>query len=224
MNAPATRIHCLRHAEVDARWHGQIYGSLDVPLSSPGERDSLAAARRFDGVELAAVVSSGLARTEHLARALREPRGLARRDDARLVEIDRGAWAGLSLAELERREPGAFAAWLARPKHARPPGGESLTDVQARACAAFGELARAAEGGEIAVVAHLWVLRSAICWALGLDLDRATRIELPYASHFALDIPLAAGRRPVLVGLAMSASTHGAPSRDATWQRGPHRA
>jgi probable phosphoglycerate mutase len=222
LSTPATRIHCLRHAEIDARWHGQIYGKLDVPLSSRGARDSLAAARRFADTELTAVVSSGLARTEHLAQALRAPRGLARRDDPRLVEIDRGAWAGLELAELERREPGAFAGWLARPKLARPLGGESLADVQARALDALQDLAQAADGGEVAVVAHLWVLRSVLCWALGLDLDRAARLDLPYAGHFALDIPLAAGRRPVLVGLAMHATVQAAPSRDATWQRGPH--
>lgn len=224
MTASATRIHCLRHAEVDARWHGQIYGPLDVPLSPGGERDSLAVARRFDGLPLAAVVSSGLARTEHMARALREPRGLERRDDRRVVEIDRGTWTGLSLAALEQREPGAFAAWLQRPKDARPPGGESLADVQRRACAAVSELARVGDGAEVALVAHLWVLRSVLCFALGLDLDRATSLDLPYAGHFALDVPLAAGRRPVLVGLAMHADALGAPSRDATWQRGPHRA
>lgn len=224
MSQHATRIHCLRHAEVDARWHGQIYGRLDVPLSARGEAESRAAAERLNGVTLASVISSGLSRTEHLACALRAPRGLPRRDDSRLVEIDRGDWSGLSLAELERRTPGAFARWLAQPKSSRPPGGESLTDVQERACAALRDSAAANAGAEVAWVAHLWVLRSVLCFALGLDLDAATRLELPYASHFALDVPLDPQRRPVFVGLAMDARGHGAPPRDSAWQRGPHRA
>ncbi|MBM3977721.1 MAG: histidine phosphatase family protein [Planctomycetes bacterium] len=219
----STRIHCLRHAEVDARWRDQIYGGLDVPLSEAGERASAAQARALADLELAAVVSSGLGRTEHMARELRAARALERRDDARLVEISRGTWAGTSIAELEAREPGAFARWLAHPKDARPPQGESLSDVAERAWPALLELAREFPAAELAVVSHLWVLRSLLCRVLELDLDRAASLELPYATHFAIDLPLSDAHRPVLAGLAMRAGAHGCPGRGSSWQRGPHR-
>ncbi|NOT31084.1 MAG: bifunctional RNase H/acid phosphatase, partial [Planctomycetes bacterium] len=59
----ATRLYLVRHGEVDAAWHGRIYGALDVPLSERGRSEAARAARTLAEVELAAVVSSGLART-----------------------------------------------------------------------------------------------------------------------------------------------------------------
>src|SRR5262245_18495396 len=102
----ATRVYLVRHGEIDAAWHGRIDGSLDVPLSERGRHEGARVARTLAEVALAAVVSSGLARTEQLAAELRAPRGLARIDDPALAEIDRGQWAGLSLVELEARAPG----------------------------------------------------------------------------------------------------------------------
>jgi broad specificity phosphatase PhoE len=224
MSVHATRIHCIRHAEVADAWRGRIYGDLDVPLSERGISQSGAAAQAFDGVPLAAVVSSGLARTEHLARELRRGRALPRRDEPRLREVSRGAWAGLSIAELELRSPGSFAAWLAQPKHRRPPRGESLADAQARTWPALEDLAAEFRGAEIAVVAHLWVLRSILCHVLEIDLERAHCIEVPYVTSCVIDMPESPTRRPVFVGMQMHAAAHGAPDRGAHWSRGPHRA
>ena len=61
----------MRHGEVDAAWHGRIYGALDIPLSEQGKREAERVAHALAGTPLAAVVSSGLARTEHLASGLR---------------------------------------------------------------------------------------------------------------------------------------------------------
>src|SRR5262245_38329927 len=126
MESGGTRIFLMRHGEIDAGWHGKIYGSLDVPLSERGRRETQAAVASLRGARLAAVASSGLGRTEYAASALRAGRGLPRRDDSALRELDRGEWAGLSLAELEARSPGSWRAWMQAPARTRPPGGESL--------------------------------------------------------------------------------------------------
>lgn len=178
MSAARTRIFLLRHEEVDSAWHGRIYGALDVPLSEAGAEAARRTAANLAGHELAAVISSGLRRTEHTAAQLRSPRGLARIDDAELRELERGAWAGLSVPELEQRHPGAFAAWFEDPADQRPPGGESLRDLQARAWPRLRHWSQRHAGMAIALVTHGWVVRVLVCQALQAPLSLAPRLDV----------------------------------------------
>jgi broad specificity phosphatase PhoE len=173
-----TRVFLVRHGEVAEHWRGRIYGALDVPLSDDGRREAERAARTLAGVHLAAVVSSGLARTEYLAAALRHGRRLERRDDSALRELERGAWAGLSLAELEARSPGALAAWFEAASHARPPGGESLGDLAARVGPRVAHWVHDHAGSALALVTHGWVIRVLVCRALRAPLELAPRLDV----------------------------------------------
>ncbi|MEX1023805.1 MAG: alpha-ribazole phosphatase family protein [Planctomycetota bacterium] len=185
---PRRRLVLVRHGEVAADWRRRIYGQLDVPLSANGERQLHAVAERFRDVPFELVASSGLARAEYGARLLREPRGLARRDEPELLEIHRGDWAGRSFDELERDDPGAHTRWLADPGTVRPPNGESLEDLRVRVVRALARLA-AEVPGDVAIVAHSWVLRVAACHVLGLALDRAPDLALPTGGALVLDHP-----------------------------------
>jgi len=186
MSERPERLFLLRHGEVDAAWHGRIYGALDVPLSAGGKEEARRAARRLAGLELGAVVSSGLARTEFGAELLREPRGLPALVDPELRELERGAWAGLTLAELEAQAPGAFAAWARQPAATRSPGGESLTDLAQRVLPRVRHWCRAHAGRDVALVVHGWVVRVVLCEALGLALDLSTRLDVRTGDLFVL--------------------------------------
>lgn len=90
--------------------------------------------------------------------------------EARLVEIDYGAWEGLTEAECLARDPGRRAAWEADPFATRIPGGESGSDVAARAFPAFDAIDAwlAAERARAAVVvAHNHVNRLRLTALLG---------------------------------------------------------
>jgi len=190
-----------RHGEVDARWRGTVYGRLDVPLSQRGRQQSALLADALRSVPLAFVVSSGLERAEVAAGLVRDGRpGLAPEVDPRFVELDRGDWAGRAIEDLRREDPAAIERWVASAGAVRAPGGESPADVQARTLPAFGDWARrAAESPEGAglVVAHLWVVRSAVAHALGVPMDRSGSLRLPPGGVVELRWP-AAGR-PELV-------------------------
>lgn len=187
-----TRMYLVRHGTVAENWHGRIYGDLDVPLSEVGETEARAVAALLRDRPLATVVSSGLARAHFGAQAIGSDR-TARVEvqvDRRWREISRGSWAGLTFAELEAREPGAWDRWAADPAGVRPPGGESLEDLFVRVLPAALELVRAWPGREVAVVAHGWVLRTLMAAALGLDLAACSTLVLPPASLCALDWPV----------------------------------
>lgn len=206
-NAPSVTVHLARHGEVDAAWRGTVYGRLDAPLSARGLAQSRAMARALQGVELDAVVSSGLERAETAAALIRQGRrGLVRADDPRFLELDRGDWARRRVEDLRREDPEGHARWARARGAIRAPGGEDPAEVQGRVVPAVDEWARhaadkAPEGRPpaLAVVAHLWVVRAVICHALGLPMDRSGTIALRPGTLVEVRWPLGPGGRPELV-------------------------
>jgi probable phosphoglycerate mutase len=87
-----------------------------------------------------------------------------------LLEIDYGAWEGLTADECRRRDPDLRAAWEADPYETRCPSGESGADVARRSFAVLEPLEAwlAGERGRAAiVVAHNHVNRIRLCALFG---------------------------------------------------------
>ena len=193
-----TRIYLVRHGQVAPRWQGRIYGDMDVELSPYGEAQAREAAARLRSVELAAVFSSGLQRAVYGARSIASGRDLDPDVEAGVREMNRGSWRGLTFAELEEREPGAWAAWFAAPRDRRAPGGESLGELAARVHAALDRLAAGHAGQAIAVVSHSWPIRVSAALALGLELEASVGLELSTGEIAVVDWPAdRAPRAPV---------------------------
>ncbi len=103
---------------------------LDVPLSDEGRAQAAALGRRLAGVGFDRVVASPLRRAVETARLVvpgREPE-----TDARLLEMDYGAWEGLTYEQITARDGPARLLWEADPASLACPGGESGNDVAAR--------------------------------------------------------------------------------------------
>lgn len=193
---PLTRLHLVRHGRVDARWSGRLYGDLDVELSDEGRAQARRAAQRLAERPLDRVVSSDLARARYGAECIAEGRELEVSSDPALREISRGEWAGRQIEELRRERPGALEAWFEDPEAARPPGGESIADLRARVLPALAGLVAAHPGGEVAVVAHGWVIRATLGWVLGLPSTALTKLHVPPASIATIDWLPRAGVEP----------------------------
>jgi broad specificity phosphatase PhoE len=183
----SVRVYLVRHGEVEDAWRGKVYGCHDVALSDKGELEARSAADRLAEVELAAVVSSGLRRTEFGAACIRETRDLRRQDDRDLREIERGSWVGRMPEEIEDE---GWRRWQEAPDVERPPGGENLQDLAGRVLPRIGFHGRELAGKTLAIVAHSWVLRVSACAALGWPLSRAPELVVPTGSILALDWPL----------------------------------
>jgi probable phosphoglycerate mutase len=104
-----------------------------------------------------------------IATALGIPEHAVEIDD-RLMEIDYGAWDGLTAEECHARDPELRAAWEADPYATSCPDGESGADVALRAFAILEPLEawRAEDRARCAiVVAHNHVNRLRLCALLG---------------------------------------------------------
>jgi alpha-ribazole phosphatase len=181
-------IYLLRHGEVEGAQTRRFIGHLDVPLSALGERQCAAQARRLRGAGLAAVFSSDLARARRSAQIIGAPHGLTPRAVPALREMAMGRWDGLTAAQIQAREPEAFADWMARVGEFPFPEGESVPDLLARAAPAFDAIVAEHRGQPIAIVAHGGTNRALLCRALGLPLARLLAFGQDYGGLSVLEM------------------------------------
>jgi broad specificity phosphatase PhoE len=115
--------------------------TIDVPLSDDGRIQAAALALRLKTIEFGRIVSSPLVRARQTADAVAATAattgdGAAPRPrvetDARLMEMDYGAWEGLTYAEIDAHGADLRRRWEADPASRACPGGESGDDVADR--------------------------------------------------------------------------------------------
>jgi broad specificity phosphatase PhoE len=149
-----------RHGETDDNAARRFQGHRDPPLNDRGREQARALGELLAGEGIRELWSSPLRRAHETAAIVGERLGLLPRVDARLMEIDVGAWAGRLYVDLEANEREAFAAWRSGSPAFRFPGGESLDEQGARVAAALREIAGTAEL-PVLVVCHGGVIREA---------------------------------------------------------------
>lgn len=180
-----TRLILVRHGAPSEEVHGRCYGRLDPPLSDLGRRQVRDAARWLAGFADVEVCSSPLRRASESATLL-APAGPIAIDD-RLREIDFGALEGLTYAEIERRHPEVFRAWMARPTEVTFPDGEPFAQMVARVERAFADLRCRRAGRTTIVVSHGGVNRIVLASALGMPLASMFRLGQDYGCVNVVD-------------------------------------
>jgi len=182
-----TRVYLFRHGEPALAETRRFIGHLDVPLSPRGEAQCVAQSARLREVPLAALYTSDLVRARRSGELLGAPRALTPTAVPALREMAMGRWEGLTAAQIEAREPEAFATWMASVGEFPFPEGESVPDLAARAWPAFEALVTAHAGAAIAIVAHGGTNRMLLCRALGLPLGRLLAFGQAYAAMSVLE-------------------------------------
>ena len=174
----------VRHATTAASAAGRNLGQRsDLPLAAQGMElaDQLG---RILAVELAELPHDELRMLSSPALRCRQTAaGIATALDLDpdrielepgLIEIDYGAWDGLTAEECRARDPELRAAWEADPYHTRCPDGESGEDVARRAFAVLRPVEEwlTADRARCAIaVAHNHVNRVWLCSLLGWRME-----------------------------------------------------
>lgn len=185
----ATTVYLVRHAahdRVDRVLCGRMPG---VGLGDAGLAQAEALARRFGdghGKGVDAVWTSPVQRARETAAPIADRLGLLAWDSDALCEIDFGDWTGETFDALDG-DP-RWRRWNEARGDGRPPGGESMAEVQARA---LGDIERAREehpDGRVLLVSHGDVIKAVLAGVLGLPLDAHARFEVSPASISALAV------------------------------------
>jgi alpha-ribazole phosphatase len=181
------RVYLVRHGAPEGWETHRFIGHLDVALSSRGEAQLEALARRLADTTLAAVYTSDLRRTRRSAEILAEPHALTPVEVPALREFAMGQWEGLTAAQIRERDPVAFDEWMAKVGEFQFPDGENLSQVAGRAWPAFERIVAAHADEAVAIVAHGGSNRAILCRALGLPLERILTLGQDYAALSILE-------------------------------------
>jgi broad specificity phosphatase PhoE len=178
----------VRHGRTPANAAGLLQGRLDQDLDDHGRAQALAVADYVRGWgDVDAVVSSPLKRAQQTAATF----GLPVQTDDRWLELSYGEYEGTPHSEVPSE---VWQHWRDDPDFT-PNGGESLAALDVRVRAACVDLVERATDENIVVVSHVSPMKSAVAWALGVDIGISFNCHLDHASVCRIAIR---GDRPVL--------------------------
>ncbi|MBA3309436.1 MAG: bifunctional RNase H/acid phosphatase [Nocardioidaceae bacterium] len=180
----ATTLILLRHGLTDhtvaKRFSG--FGGQDLCLNDDGRAQAERAAEAVlaDG-GADAIVTSSMRRTRETAELMSKALGLPVVVDDGFRECAYGQWDGLTWSEVEERWPDELGAW-ATSTEVRPPGGESIVEVQARVEESLVDTVATYTERKVVVVSHVSPIRLAVRYCLDAPLASVNRMQVPPGS------------------------------------------
>jgi broad specificity phosphatase PhoE len=130
---------------------------------------------------LSVLYTSPLLRTKQTANILAADLDIPVIDEPRLMEIHQGDWQTRLRSEIEDLYPELFAEWETNPWEVTPPGGEHLSQVQARVYAAVDEILDNQSYENIGLVTHRIPIALIKVRYQNMDPDIVRTIHLPNA-------------------------------------------
>jgi probable phosphoglycerate mutase len=181
-----TTFLLMRHGETDAIGKSVMGWRPGWRLNANGRLQAERLARRLASRPIRAIYTSPLERTCESAQIIAAAHGLTPQPDAAFGEVRFGEWEGLTLEALARID--LWHRYNRFRSGVRPPGGETMIEVQGRAVDRLASLAGAHAGETVGVVSHGDVLRGMLAYYLGIPLDLMLRFEIDPASLSILEL------------------------------------
>ena len=165
----------VRHGRTAANKAGQLQGRLDQDLDEVGQRQAIAVSDMVKAMgPVDEVISSPLKRAQQTAAQF----GVPINTDERFLELSYGIFEGVKHADVPSE---VWANWR-RDFAYVPEGGESLAALDERVRGACVDLAERASESNVVVVSHVSPMKSAVAWALGVDIGISWNCHLDHAS------------------------------------------
>jgi alpha-ribazole phosphatase len=184
---PHTRIHLIRHGQVEGFDQPRYNGQADVALTDIGIEQYHVLKERLAGKPISACYTSDLGRCVAGAGIICQSFGINPVQRPELRELNIGIWEGKTWLEINESWPVEWQARLADLVNYRVPGGENLLDVQGRVMPVIGEILGRHAGQEVLVVGHGGVNRVVLLNAIGAPLAGMFNIEQSYGCYNIID-------------------------------------
>ncbi len=179
------RVILVRHGQCQANVAGVSLGRRDSPLTDLGRRQAAAVARALAAEPVVQVIASPLSRAADTAATIAAEHGHHVQTEEALVEMDIGEMEGLTWAAARERYAAFIERWIGDETAALTmPQGESLRQVQERAWPILAPYLETnaddtnSDHPTTILVSHNFVIRTLVCAALDLDLNRWRQFEL----------------------------------------------
>jgi len=183
-----TRVHLLRHGDVEALEERAVRGQLDLPLSDTGKAQSKQLVDWFvrQGTAPDRIISSDLNRCRDLGKALSTHLGTPLELNPDLREQHMGRWQGQTWEEITKWDAPRVTAYWDDYVKTSPPDGESLQDLTVRVVRWWDEVQSDSRGKTVLVVTHVGVIRTLLCQLMSIPTSNALRFAPATASHTSI--------------------------------------
>jgi broad specificity phosphatase PhoE len=150
------RIFLVRHGETDGESSIRFHGSTDVDLSAEGREQVARAGHQVRRQPIDLVIASPLRRSWKAAWIVGGGAPVRLERDFR--EVDFGRWEGLTMEEIQARDPDLCREWISGADGFGYPEGESREGFRARIVRGLERL-MAADAHSALLVLHKGVIR-----------------------------------------------------------------
>ncbi|MBW2673271.1 MAG: histidine phosphatase family protein [Deltaproteobacteria bacterium] len=174
------KLILVRHGQTLWNREKRAQGVSDIELSNRGraQADSLAQSLQTERID--AIVSSPLKRALQTAEAINRFHHLPIEPEEDLMELDMGDFEGIVFREMMKNHEGFLKRWAEDPASVVMPGGESLTQLQARV---WGVVERIiVKSGTTLLAAHNFTIMTILCRIKGMDLSHIREVHVDVAS------------------------------------------
>lgn len=156
-------IFILRHGHTKGTEQHRYYGRTDIPLSKCG----IGQIKRLK-LKADYIYSSPLKRCVQTAEIIGGPIEISKD----LIEINFGDWEGLTLQQMQRRNPRKFNSWINDFTNFQMPGGESVKSMIKRVDRFWEFVTKKHKRGNILIVTHGGPAKIIIMKAFGMPMEK----------------------------------------------------
>jgi phosphoserine phosphatase len=173
-----TTLIIVRHGHTALNDGDRFRGRTDTPLDAQGIREAEITAKAIaERWKLSAVYTSSVSRAHVTGEIVGKPFGLPAIDEPGILDMDYGAWTGLTFEEARAHDPAAYTLCMERSSAFRSPGGESFEELRERSVAAVKAIAQKHPGQAVAIVTHNVVNRVILLGLLEMSTDNFWRMH-----------------------------------------------
>ena len=176
------RLIIVRHGETAWNKEGRFQGQSLVGLNQRGVEQARQVAKAILPMQPTALYSSPLPRSLMTAEEISRELSIPVVPLEGIQEVGLGELEGITGPEMRAQYPSFYTAWREDPSSVVFPGGESMTQLQHRACRALEVIEKAHAKDVIVAVSHNFAIRTILCCFLGLPLSRFHRLRVDLGS------------------------------------------
>lgn len=192
-----TRIYFVRHCEAEGNTKGILQGRSDFGISGNALKQLELISLRLRNVPFAGIYSSPLQRAYKTALSIDRYHHLGIKKEEGLVEIDMGRWENCPWESVKHSDPELVRIWDETPGSFEAPGGESICHVAERMKRTVSAIVKSNPDKTVCAVSHGCAIRSYLCTALGLPLERLN--EVPWGDNTAVSVVEYENEKPHVV-------------------------
>ncbi|MBE6934362.1 MAG: histidine phosphatase family protein [Ruminococcaceae bacterium] len=178
-------IILVRHGQSETNVQKVFTGQIDAPLTELGRKQAQLMAEYVDQYHVDKIYVSPLQRAVDTANAIAQRQGCMTVKCDALMEINAGAWQGLSFEEIGERFPRSYANWRADIGAAAPENGETCAQLYTRVTHLFEELLHG-EVESFCLVAHATPIRMIESYISGRGVAAAQ--EIPWVPNASVTV------------------------------------